>query len=82
VGNVLPIHGGFSVTIRMPAETTDVRVEVRPTGSYVVFETPEVPVEVLVGSDMMKALRIMKRCKQLLAARKTRGKTEEDQQGG
>jgi len=73
MGNVLPILGSVTMPIRMPATTIDVKVEARATGSYIIFETPDGPIEVSIGSDMMRALRIMQRCKQLLAIREKRG---------
>lgn len=73
MGNVLPIIGGATMPIRMPAATTNVKVEAKATGCLLIFETPDGPVEVQAGYDMMKAIRIMKRCNQLLAARKTSG---------
>ena len=55
-----------SMTIRIPAATTGVKVESRATGNYIIFETQDAPVEIEVGGDMLRAIRIMRKCQRVL----------------
>ena len=56
--------------IRMPATTTDVIVDARQSGVFLVFYTADGCVEVNLGGDMIRGLKALRRCKQLLAQRK------------
>ena len=65
------------MTIRMPATTMDVKVESRATGNYIIFKTQDGFVEVAVGVDVLRAIGIMRKCKQLLQQRGQCGHVEE-----
>ena len=69
-GSRLPVLGSVQQPIRMPAATTGVTVDVSQSGVFLVFDTTGGPIKLPFGSDMMRALKAMHRCQQLLAARK------------
>jgi len=69
MGSQLPTPGSQGNPVRIPAPATSVRVEARQAGTFLIFETPDGPVEIPMGNDMMRALKVMETCQKLMATR-------------